>query len=284
MTEAVTAIAQHQVFGGTLGYYKHAAKTTKCDMRFSLFVPPQALTAKRPVLWWLSGLTCTEDNFTVKAGAYRMAADLGLLVVAPDTSPRGEGVANSPDYDLGQGAGFYIDATEAPWAEHFKMESYVARELPELVFANFPADRERQGISGHSMGGHGALTLALKYPLIYKSISAFAPICAPTQVPWGQKAFTAYLGADRDKWAKHDATVLMRNSGSRGAAPPILIDQGEADQFLQTQLRPELFAEACMACGQKLELRRLPGYDHSYFFIQTFIEDHIVHHTRILGP
>ncbi|MFZ1989756.1 MAG: S-formylglutathione hydrolase [Alphaproteobacteria bacterium] len=283
MAEAISTIAQHQVFGGTLGYYKHTAQTTKCDMRFSVFVPPQARSAKRPILWWLSGLTCTEDNFTVKAGAYRMAADLGLVIVAPDTSPRGPGVADSPDYDLGQGAGFYIDATEAPWLEHFKMESYIARELPEVVFASFPADRERQGVSGHSMGGHGALTLALKYPQTYKSISAFAPICAPMQVPWGQKAFSSYLGSDRSKWNAHDATALMNAAGERQAMPPILIDQGEADQFLETQLKPQLFVNACRERGQKCELRRLPGYDHSYFFIQTFIDDHLAHHAKILG-
>ena len=279
----ITAIAQYQVFGGKLGYYKHAAKTTKCDMRFTVFIPAQAARGKRPILWWLSGLTCTEDNFTVKAGAYRKAAELGLIIVAPDTSPRGRGVADSPDYDLGQGAGFYLNATEAPWADHFQMESYVASELPELVFASFAADRDRQGISGHSMGGHGALTLALKYPQNYRSISAFAPICAPSQVPWGEKAFTAYLGADRDKWKAHDASALMRAAGERKGSPPILIDQGSADQFLETQLKPDLFADACFAVGQSLELRRQPGYDHSYFFIQTFIDDHLAHHARILG-
>lgn len=283
MAEAIATIAQHQVFGGRLGYYKHAAKTTKCDMRFTVFVPPQAASGKLPILWWLSGLTCTEDNFTVKAGAYREAAELGLIVVAPDTSPRGPGVADSPDYDLGQGAGFYIDATQAPWAEHFQMESYIARELSELVLAAFPADPARQGISGHSMGGHGALTLALKYPAIYKSISAFSPICAPTQVPWGEKAFTAYLGADRAKWAAHDASALMHSDAGRRDAPPILIDQGGADQFLESQLKPDLFEAACRASGQRLQLRRQPGYDHSYFFIQTFIDDHLAHHARILG-
>ncbi len=276
-------VAQHQVFGGKLGYYKHAAKTTKCDMRFSVFVPPQAASGKRPILWWLSGLTCTEDNFTVKAGAYRKAAELGLIIVAPDTSPRGAGVADSPDYDLGQGAGFYVNATQAPWAEHFQMESYVVRELPELVFASFPADPTRQGISGHSMGGHGALMLALKYPKTYRSISAFAPICAPTQVPWGEKAFTAYLGPDRTKWMAHDASALMRSAQGRKDAPLILIDQGGSDQFLDTQLRPDIFADACFEAGQKLELRRQPGYDHSYFFIQTFIDDHLAHHAGILS-
>jgi len=283
MAEALTTIAQHAVFDGKLGYYKHAAKTTACDMRFTVFVPPQAQAGKRPVLWWLSGLTCTEDNFTTKAGAYRKAAELGLIIVAPDTSPRGEGVPDSPDYDLGQGAGFYVDATEAPWAKNFKMESYIARELQELVLDSFPADPAKQGIFGHSMGGHGALTLGLKYPDLYKSISAFAPIVAPTQVPWGTKAFTAYLGVDRSKWNAHDAHYLMHHAENRPSFPPILIDQGNADQFLEHQLKPHLLIVACRERGQALELRRHLGYDHSYFFIQTFIDDHLAHHARILG-
>jgi S-formylglutathione hydrolase len=283
MAEDLSTIAKHRVFGGTLGYYKHTAQSTKCEMRFTVFVPAQEEEKKSPILWWLSGLTCTEDNFTTKAGAYKKAAELGLIVVAPDTSPRGEGVPDSPDYDLGQGAGFYIDATEAPWSEHFKMESYIARELPALVLASFPADAARQGITGHSMGGHGALTLALKYPDTYKSISALAPICAPIQCPWGVKAFTAYLGEDRKKWNAHDASILMHAAPSRTAMPPILIDQGNADQFLDTQLKPHLMIVACRERGQKLELRRQPGYDHSYFFIQTFIDDHLAHHARVLA-
>ena len=281
--EKLTTIAQHRVFGGTLTYYKHAAKSTQCDMRLTVFVPPQAEQGKRPVLWWLSGLTCTEDNFTVKAGAYRKAAELGLIIVAPDTSPRGPGVPDDEAYDLGQGAGFYIDATEEPWRANFKMESYIAHELPDLVFGAFPADPARQGIFGHSMGGHGALTLALKYPETYKSISAFSPIVAPTQVPWGQKAFAAYLGEDKSKWLKHDAHYLMHHAEGRPGMPPILIDQGNADQFIDTQLKPHLFIVACRERGQELHLRRQPGYDHSYFFIQTFMEDHLAHHAKILG-
>lgn len=282
MPNEISTSAEHAVFGGKLGYYKHAAKTTSCDMRFTVFVPPLA-NSKWPVLWWLSGLTCTEDNFTVKAGAYRKAAELGLIIVAPDTSPRGKEVPDDPAYDLGQGAGFYLDATQEPWSHNFKMESYMAHELQQLVLSTFPADPSKQGIFGHSMGGHGALTLALKYPDTYKSISAFAPIVAPAQVPWGRKAFTAYLGGDRETWLRHDAVQLMRQAGDRRNKAPILIDQGEADQFLTQQLKPELFEAACQAVGQSLTLRRQVGYDHSYFFIQTFIENHLAHHASILG-
>ena len=251
-------------------------------MRFSAFVPEQASVAPVPVLWWLSGLTCTEENFTVKAGAYRKAAELGLMIVAPDTSPRGDGVADDPGYDLGQGAGFYVDATRTPWSTHFHMYSYVNAELPGVVFDAFPADPEAQGIFGHSMGGHGALTIGLKHPDRYRSLSAFAPIVAPMQCPWGHKALTAYLGDERDAWRKYDATALMAAAGDRSRRPEILVDQGVADEFLEEQLMPEKFAEACRASGQALNLRMHEGYDHSYFFIATFIDDHLHHHARIL--
>ncbi|UCG73870.1 MAG: S-formylglutathione hydrolase [Chromatiales bacterium] len=275
-------VASHRCFGGTLGYYRHASKVNKCDMRFSAFVPLG--DGPFPVLWWLSGLTCTEENFTVKAGAYRYAMQHGVIVVAPDTSPRGDKVPDDEAYDLGQGAGFYVNALQKPWKKNFQMYSYVTQELPELVFNELPADEDAQGIFGHSMGGHGALTIGLKHPDRYKSISAFAPIVAPTQVPWGQKAFSAYLGDDQEAWKQYDACELMRAAGDRSAAPPILVDQGLADTFLAEQLRPELFEAACAAAGQRLILRRHEGYDHSYFFMASFIDEHIEHHAGILSP
>ncbi len=271
---------QHKCFGGTLGYYQHQSDATQCPMRFSIFVPDGMKSA--PCLFFLSGLTCTEDNFTTKAGAYGEAARLGLVIVAPDTSPRGDDVANSPDYDVGQGAGFYINATQDPWRPHYQMETYIAKELPALIAGEFSVDRERFGISGHSMGGHGALTLYLKYPNVFKSASAFSPIVAPSKVPWGEKAFTEYLGAECSDWVKHDACDLMENLSDRRSSPEILIDQGTADQFLKDQLKPELFAAACRKAGQKLIVRMQDGYDHSYFFIQSFISDHLRHHARIL--
>jgi S-formylglutathione hydrolase len=278
----IETISEQKCFGGTIGYYRHQAQTTRCAMRFSVFTPPAA-GGGVPLLWWLSGLTCTEDNFTVKAGAYRKAAELGLMIVAPDTSPRGDGVPDADTYDFGQGAGFYVDATQEPWARNFAMYSYITRELPALVLGAFPADAARQGIFGHSMGGHGALTIGLRLPETYRSISAFAPICAPMQCPWGEKAFTGYLGEDRTLWAKHDATELMSASGDRSTFPAILIDQGEADTFLQDQLKPQLFEAACQKAGQALTLRLHPGYDHSYFFITSFIEDHLKHHAGVLN-
>jgi S-formylglutathione hydrolase len=244
-------------------------------MRFSVFTPPVAERAKVPVILWLSGLTCTEDNFTVKAGAQSIAAELGLMIVAPDTSPRGEGVADNPAYDLGQGAGFYVDATQAPWASHFKMYSYVAKELPALIEAHFPADMTRQGISGHSMGGHGALTIALKNPDRFLAVSAFAPIVSPLNCPWGEKALTAYLGEDRNAWRAYDSCALIEDGARLGE---ILVDQGDKDQFLETQLKPHLLEQACARAGVKLTLRMQPGYDHSYFTIATFIEDHLRWH------
>ncbi len=249
-------------------------------MRLSVFLPPGQ--RPHPYLIWLSGLTCTEDNFTVKSGAYRSAADLGLAIVAPDTSPRGEGVADDPAYDLGQGAGFYLDATQAPWARHFQMESYVTRDLIEAVEAGFPLDGARRGIFGHSMGGHGALTLALRHPDLFRSVSAFAPIVAPSQCPWGEKALAAYLGSDRTLWREHDAVALINSGRGSGNFDEILVDQGGADPFLENQLRPELLRQACDAAGQPLRLRLQPGYDHSYFFIASFIADHLDFHAARL--
>jgi S-formylglutathione hydrolase len=274
--------ASHRCFGGSLGYYSHAAESTACEMRFAVFVPPQAATQSVPVLWWLSGLTCTEENFTIKAGAFRKAAAAGLMIVAPDTSPRGPGVPNDEAYDLGQGAGFYLDAIQAPWDEHFRMYSYITGELNELVCREFPVDESAQGISGHSMGGHGALTIALKHPQRYRSVSAFAPIVAPTKCPWGRKAFNAYLGDNESAWRRYDACELMRAAPDRASFPAILIDQGSADIYLEEQLMPQQFAAACDAADQELELRMQEGYDHSYFFVSSFIDDHIEHHSEQL--
>jgi S-formylglutathione hydrolase len=246
-------------------------------MRFAVFTPPQAAHGPVPVLWFLAGLTCTEENFTVKAGAQRVAAELGLMLIAPDTSPRGEGVPDDAEkaYDFGLGAGFYVDATEAPWAQHYRMRSYLETELPALVAAEFPADMTRQGISGHSMGGHGALTIALRNPARFRSVSAFAPIVSPLNCPWGEKALTGYLGPDRAAWRAYDACALI-DDGAR--VPEILVDQGTADSFLTTQLKPELLEAACAKAGQPLTLRRQEGYDHSYFFIASFIAEHLAWH------
>ncbi len=278
-------LSESKCFGGMQGVYAHAADSTRCQMRFSVFLPPQAEAGSVPVLYWLSGLTCTEENFTVKAGVQRHAAEHGLAVVAPDTSPRGpdrDGVEVPDDdaYDFGQGAGFYVDATEAPWSRHFRMYEYVTRELPELVHANFPVDPERQGIFGHSMGGHGALVIALRNPGAYRSVSAFAPIAAPSRCPWGRKALAGYLGRDPATWRAYDASALIAD----GARPPgeILVDQGDADGFLDEQLKPHILEEACAAAKVPLRLRMQPGYDHSYFFVATFIGDHVAHHARAL--
>lgn len=267
--------ASHRTHGGTLSFIRHDSAATGTSMSASVFVPEGE--GPFPVLYWLSGLTCTASNFTEKAGAYGAASQHGLIIVAPDTSPRGEGVADDEAYDLGQGAGFYIDATETPWKAHFRMESYVTHDLIEVIEANFPAAPNRRGISGHSMGGHGALTLAMKYPHLFKSVSAFAPIVSPTRCPWGQKAFTAYLGPKHDGWEAHDACLLM----ATGAAKPfdnILVDQGLSDNFLQSQLMPEWLEKAAESVGQPLTLRYQAGYDHSYYFIQSFIADHIAFH------
>lgn len=275
-------VSQNKCFGGTQGVYSHASQELGCDMKFAVFTPPQAESDTRPVVFWLSGLTCTEENFTVKAGAQRAAAELGLVIVAPDTSPRGDGVPDDAEsYDFAKGAGFYVDATRQPWSKNYRMYSYITGELPALIFKHFPAQADAQGIMGHSMGGHGALTVALRNPDVFLSVSAFSPIVAPCQVPWGKKAFSGYLGDDESTWTEYDATALIE-AGKRFDGE-ILIDQGTADNFLEEQLRPEIFADACARAGQKLDLRMQPGYDHSYFFISTFIEDHLRHHAKALS-
>ena len=268
----------HACFGGTQEVWSHRSDALDCNMKFGLYLPPQAADGPVPVLYWLSGLTCTEQNFITKAGAQRYAAEHGIALVAPDTSPRGEGVADADGYDLGQGAGFYLDATRAPWSAHYRMHEYVVAELPALVEASFPATDARS-ISGHSMGGHGALAIALRNPGRYRSVSAFSPIVAPSHVPWGEKAFTAYLGDDREAWKAYDACELL---GSAREKLPLLVDQGEADEFLATQLQPQRLVEACAAAGHPLELRMRPGYDHSYYFIASFIGEHVAHHAAAL--
>jgi len=276
----VEILQQHRVHGGALSYRRHASAATGTPMRFSVFLPP----VEGPVPWviWLSGLTCTEDNFTTKAGAYAAAARLGLAVVAPDTSPRGEGVADDPAYDLGQGAGFYLDAVRQPWASHFRMETYVTQDLIAAVTQSCPVDPTRLGVLGHSMGGHGALTLALRHPDLFKSVSAFAPICSPTRCDWGRKAFSAYLGDDEAAWRGHDAALLLEAGAAKGRFDDILVDQGLADSFLENQLKPELLEATALAGGQKLTLRRQEGYDHSYFFMTSFIDDHLAWHAARL--
>jgi S-formylglutathione hydrolase len=275
-------VSQARCFGGTQFVYRHVSHETNTPMRLAVFVPPQAKTSKVPVVWFLSGLTCTEENFTVKAGAQRVASELGLILIAPDTSPRGEGVPDDSEgaYDFGLGAGFYVDATEAPWAKHYRMRSYIERELPALVADNLPADMGRQGITGHSMGGHGALTVSLRNPGRFAATSAFAPIASPMNCPWGEKALSGYIGPDRSAWLEYDACALIEG-GAR--LPDLLVDQGTADSFLENQLKPGLLEEACTKAGQPLTLRRQEGYDHSYFFIASFIEDHLRWHAQRLG-
>lgn len=272
--ETLSANRSH---GGVQGVYRHASTATGTDMVFSVFVPDQAATRKLPVVWYLSGLTCTHANVTEK-GEFRAAcAEHGLIFVAPDTSPRGEGVPDDPEgaYDFGLGAGFYVDATEKPYAEHYRMRSYIEREMPDLIGAHFPADMTRQSIMGHSMGGHGALTIGLRNPERFRAVSAFSPITSPLHCPWGEKALTGYLGPDRSKWRAYDACALIAG-GAR--VPEILVDQGEADNFLSEQLKPELLEQACAGTGIALTLRRQPGYDHSYYFISTFMADHLAWH------
>jgi S-formylglutathione hydrolase len=278
---SLETISSAKSFGGTQLACRHASRETGTDMVFGIYLPPQAEAGgPLPILWFLSGLTCTHANVVEKGGYQRVCAELGLILVAPDTSPRGPDIPDEPDYDFGQGAGFYVDATEDPFASNYRMESYVAAELPDLIAANFPADMARQAITGHSMGGHGALTLALRNPGRYRSVSAFAPIVAPSQVPWGEKALGRYLGQDRSAWRAHDAVALIED-GAR--VPDLLVDQGTADSFLERELRPGLLTTACENAGLPLTLRMQEGYDHSYFFISTFIEDHLRWHNQRLG-
>lgn len=274
-------VAANRCFGGTQGTYKNASETLGCEMQFSVYTPPAAANGKVPVLWYLSGLTCTEENATVKAGYQRVASELGIMVICPDTSPRGNHVPDDEGYDFGQGAGFYVNATEDPWAKNFQMYDYITKELPALITERFPAEMARQGITGHSMGGHGALTIWAKNRETFKSVSAFSPIVAPLQCPWGEKALTGYLGNDKSSWEDYDACKLIEKHGA--ADTEILIDQGLADNFLQDQLKPALFEEACSNVGQKLTLRWQEGYDHSYFFIASFMEDHLRHHAQNLA-
>ena len=278
MEVSLERIEHRACFGGWQDVYRHRSQVLDCDMQFAIYLPPQAQDGPVPVLYWLSGLTCSEQNFITKAGAQRYAAEHGIAIVCPDTSPRGEAVADAEGYDLGKGAGFYVNATQVPWAAHYRMYDYVVDELPALVEAHFPVTLMR-AISGHSMGGHGALMLALRNPVRYRSVSAFSPIVAPSQVPWGQKAFAAYLGDDRAAWRQYDTTELVQSATEK---LPFLIDQGDADEFLDVQLRPWLLQAAADAAGYPVYLRTQPGYDHGYYFVASFIGDHIAHHAKAL--
>jgi S-formylglutathione hydrolase len=282
---SLTQLSKHSAFGGAVGFYQHGSAVNRCDMKFAVFVPDVAPGRKLPVVTYLSGLTCTEETFMIKAGAQRVAAELGLILVAPDTSPRGAGVPDDPDgaYDFGLGAGFYLNATATPWREHYHMYDYVRSELQAIVIDEFPCDRDRQGIFGHSMGGHGALTIGLRNPDIYRSISAFAPICSPIHCPWGQKALGNYLGDDRDEWMQYDASELIDNGHVSAPENRVLVDQGLDDQFLDEELHPARLEAACEKKGIALELRRHAGYDHGYYFISTFMEDHLRHHLDLLS-
>ncbi|MDA0574300.1 S-formylglutathione hydrolase [Burkholderia gladioli] len=278
-------LSSHAAFGGEQRFYRHDSAAIGLPMKFSVFLPRQAAHdgARVPALFFLAGLTCNEETFMIKAGAQRFAAEHGIALIAPDTSPRGANVpGETAAWDLGVGAGFYLDASEAPWATHYRMESYIVDELRALVLGALPIEGTRLGIFGHSMGGHGALTLALRHPGVWRSVSAFAPIAAPMRCAWGEKAFTAYLGEDRERWKEHDASELVARSDTPRYADGILVDQGLADQFLPTQLNPEVFEAACREAGQPLTLRRHEGYDHGYYFISTFIADHLAHHARTL--
>ena len=281
----IETLSETNCFGGRIGFYRHTSAVNNRDMQFSVFVPPQAADGKVPVLTFLSGLTCTEENFMVKSGAQRVAAELGLMLVSPDTSPRGEGVADDPDddYDMGLAAGFYLNATQEPWSAHYHMYDYITQELLPLVFGNFPGDADRHGLTGHSMGGHGALTIGLRNPDMFRSLSAFAPICTTLHSPWGQKALGYYLGADQSTWQDYDACEVARRSGDVTKFDRILVDQGADDPFLTEQLKPELLEAACNESGLPLELRIHDGYDHGYYFISTFIEEHLRFHAERLG-
>jgi S-formylglutathione hydrolase len=277
---AISLVSEHACYGGVQRFYRHESRETRGPMKFSAYLPPQARSGKVPVLYFLSGLTCTEETFCIKSHAQQSAAELGLMLISPDTSPREPRIPGDADHwDFGYSAGFYLDATQAPWSQNYRMYSYVTRELPEIVEANLPARPGATGIFGHSMGGHGALTLALRNPSLYKSVSAFSPIAAPSQSPWGQKAFSNYLGADKQAWRDYDASELVARKAYPG---PILIDQGSADQYLAAELLPEKFAAAAAKSGQQLNLRMQPGYDHGYYFIQTFMADHLRHHAEQL--
>ncbi len=279
----IERLSEQHCFGGIQASYRHDSQVTGLPMRFSVFHPPAESRQPVPVLVWLAGLTCTEETFMIKAGAQRVAAECGLMLVAPDTSPRATGIAGATDdWDFGEGAGFWLDATSAPWSTRFRMESYLLQELLPLVFEQFNDDHDRVGIFGHSMGGHGALTLAFRHPGRFRSVSAFAPISSPTRCPWGKKAFSRYLGNDVAAWARHDAAELIRARGS-ALFDEILVDQGSDDKFLDDQLLPQELESACRSAGQPLTLRMQPGYDHSYFFIQTFMEDHLRLHQRVLS-
>lgn len=283
MSNPFTTLSEHSAFGGKQYFFEHASQETGLPMRFSVFLPPQAQHGKVPALVYLAGLTCNEETFMAKAGAQRLAAEFGLALIAPDTSPRGTGIpGESESWDFGTGAGFYLDATQAPWSSHYRMESYITAELLPLVIAGLPIAGKQVGIFGHSMGGHGALTLALRNPGMFSSVSAFAPICAPSQCPWGQKAFSSYLGTDETLWAEHDASALMAKMKVAPYPGGILIDQGLDDKFLTVQLMPGAFAAACTAAGQPLQLREHAGYDHGYYFIASFMADHLVHHAQLL--
>jgi S-formylglutathione hydrolase len=281
VSAAVETISEQRCFGGVQGFYRHSSTAVGGPMRFGVFVPEQAARAPRPALYYLAGLECNEQTFATKAGAQRAAAQLGLVLVTCDTSPRSARYpGDDASWDFGQSASFYLDATEHPWRQAYRMETYVTRELPAVVEASFPVLAEARGIFGHSMGGHGALALALRNPGRYQSVSAFAPIVAPSAVPWGRKAFARYLGPDERAWAAHDACALVR---ARPLPIPLLVDQGTADKFLDTQLKPELFQAACADAGQTLELRRHAGYDHSYYFVASFVDDHLAHHARVFA-
>jgi S-formylglutathione hydrolase len=277
MTGQIETRSNHACFGGEMGFYSHQSSETKTPMNFSIFTPPQAKDGKVPALVYLAGLTCTEETFMIKAGAQKIAADLGLALICPDTSPRGAGIEGEDDsWDFGTGAGFYLDATNAPWSANYRMYSYITKELPALLTQHYPAiEMDRLGLFGHSMGGHGALTIHLKNPDLFKTISAFAPIAAPMRCPWGNKAFSNYLGPDQESWKQYDASELVR---TRGDGPAILIDQGLADGFLEQELHPHHFEAACAKAGRAVTVRRHEGYDHGYYFIASFMEDHLRHH------
>jgi S-formylglutathione hydrolase len=281
----IETLSETRCFGGTMGFYRHASTANNCDMQFAVFVPPQAADSNVPVVTFLSGLTCSEENFMVKSGAQRYAAELGLMLVVPDTSPRGDGVPDDPDgaYDFGLGAGMYLNATEAPWSQHYRMYDYVMQDLQRAVFDNFPGDSDKQGLTGHSMGGHGALVIGLRNPDTFRCISAFAPICTTLHSPWGRKALGNYLGADTSRWHQYDASEVARAVADPSVYAPILVDQGLADDFLEEQLQPERLEAACAESGLSLELRRHDGYDHGYYFIATFIGDHLRHHAALLN-